>query len=287
MRGAAADGALAPLDTAPAPLSLPAGGSATIAAVTPPRPTPPLLRAWRATRLGLHLVEGILTVLLFFPLRSAQGRRGLRKAWSHRLLALLGVHLRVDGAPVAPGSLLVANHISWLDIFTIHALAPSAFVSKAEVRAWPLAGWLAGHNETVFLRRGSRGHAKTVNGEIASILETGGHVAVFPEGTTTDGSQVLHFHGALLQPALDAAHPVQPLALSYHDATGQRTTATAYVGETSFGECLAAILAERRLEVRIQVLPSHAASAETGRRALSNACRAAILNHLGLPDETA
>ncbi|MBL8447856.1 MAG: 1-acyl-sn-glycerol-3-phosphate acyltransferase [Zoogloeaceae bacterium] len=210
-----------------------------------------------------------------------EARRRLRSAWSHRLLAALGVRLRVDGEPVVKGSLLVANHISWLDIFAIHALAPAAFVSKAEVRDWPLAGWLAARNETVFLRRGSRGHAKVVNGEIASILEKGGHVAVFPEGTTTDGRQVLHFHGALMQPALDAAHPVQPLALSYHDATGRQTTATAYVGETSFGESLAAILAERRLEVRIQVLPSHEAKPDTGRRALSNACRSDILAHLG------
>jgi len=259
-------------------------GSETIGPVNPPRlPHAPIhpaslpLRLWRYARLGLHLAEGALTVALVFGLSSAARRRTLRRHWSARLLAILGMRLEVRGEPIAAGSMLVANHVSWVDIFVINALAPAAFVSKAEVRHWPLIGWLSAHNDTVFLRRGSRGHAKIVNGEIAGILGAGGHVAVFPEGTTTDGSHVLHFHGALLQPALDAGHPVQPVALAYLGADGRRSSAPAYDGDISLGQCIAAMVGERGLTVRVQVTPPLPAEAATDRRALALLTRERIV----------
>ncbi|MCK9987179.1 MAG: 1-acyl-sn-glycerol-3-phosphate acyltransferase [Azoarcus sp.] len=149
--------------------------------------------------------------------------------------------------------MLVANHISWVDIFVINALAPSAFVSKAEVRGWPLIGRLAARNETVFLRRGSRGHAKIINAEIAALLDAGRNVAVFPEGTTTDGNHILHFHAALLQPAIECGHPIQPLALSYAGADEQPSRAAAYDGDLTLGQSLGKILGEQRLIARIDV----------------------------------
>ena len=97
----------------------------------------------------------------------------------------------VSGTPLIERGLLVANHVSWVDIFVVNALTPAAFVSKADVRQWPVIGWLAAVNETVFLRRGSRGHARVINEEIAERMRAGRHVALFPEGTTTDGSHVL------------------------------------------------------------------------------------------------
>ena len=134
--------------------------------------------------------------------------------------------------------------MSWLDIFVINAAYPAAFISKAEVRDWPLIGWLAAKNETVFLRRGSRGHARIVNAEIASLLGRGRQVALFPEGTTTDGSHVHPFHAALLQPAIDAGAPIQPLALCYRLPDGSFTRAPAYDGDVSLLDCLKAIVAE-------------------------------------------
>lgn len=262
-------------------------GSATIGPVTPRprhspvRPAPLPLRAWRYTRLGLHLAQGALTVALVFGWASPARRRSLRQAWSAQMLAILGMRLEVQGEPFAAGSMLVANHISWLDIFVINALAPAAFVSKAEVRAWPLIGWLAARNDTVFLRRGSRGHARIVNAEIAGILAAGGHVAVFPEGTTTDGSHVLHFHGALLQPALEAGHPVQPVALAYAAADGRRSYAPAYDGDVSLGQCLAAIIGERGLVAGVRVAPALAADVCSDRRALALLTREQIAAAVG------
>lgn len=224
----------------------------------------------------LHLAEGALTVLLVFGWARPSRRRALRQRWSARLLGILSIRLELQGAPLVPGAMLVANHVSWVDIFVINALAPAAFVSKAEVRHWPLIGWLAARNDTVFLRRGSRGHAKIVNGEIAAILAAGGLVAVFPEGTTTDGSHVLHFHGALLQPALDADHPVQPVALAYVDSDGRRSLAPAYHGDISLGQSIAAIVAARGLVARVTTAPALPANAATDRRELARETRERI-----------
>ncbi|THF61749.1 lysophospholipid acyltransferase family protein [Pseudothauera rhizosphaerae] len=236
--------------------------------------------------MAVHVVQGVLTIALVFPFCGKARHLALRQRWSRRLLAILGIRLQAEGTPVAPGCLLVANHISWVDIFVINALAPSAFVSKAEVRAWPVAGWLAAKSDTVFLRRGSRGHAKIVNAEIAALLGAGRNVAVFPEGTTTDGSQVLHFHAALLQPAIAAGRPVQPLALSYHTPDGVRSRAPAYDGDVSFGECFSAIVGERALIARLQAAEPVATDPHTtDRRELAQRTRehVATLNAAELP----
>ncbi|MBD5802532.1 2-acyl-glycerophospho-ethanolamine acyltransferase [Azoarcus sp. Aa7] len=218
-------------------------------------------------------------VLAIYPLTGEATHRNLRRRWSQKLLAILGVELRVAGHAIQPGCMLVANHISWLDIFVINALAPSAFVSKAEVRGWPLIGWLAARNETVFLRRGSRGHAKIINAEIAALLDAARNVAVFPEGTTTDGSHVLHFHAALLQPAIECGHPIQPLALFYVGVDGQPNRAAAYDGDITLGQSFGKIVAEPRLIARIDA----AAPIATGamhRRDLAAMAHTAIVARL-------
>ncbi|MDY0011836.1 MAG: lysophospholipid acyltransferase family protein [Rhodocyclaceae bacterium] len=248
-----------------------------------PRPASLPLQALRYGRLIVHLLRGALTVILVFGWASPARRRTLRQAWSARLLAILGLKLEVSGEPLAPGSLLVANHISWVDVFAINAVAPAAFVSKAEVRRWPLIGWLAARNETVFLRRGSRGHARIVNGEIARILADGGLVAVFPEGTTSDGSHVLHFHGALLQAALDTSHGVQPAALSYRDQMGQRALAPAYTGDTTLKQCLAAIVRSQGLVARITIHPTIPASPQSDRKRISRQAREVIAGDIARP----
>lgn len=234
------------------------------------------MRGWRATRLALHLLAGAATVLLRYPFAPVTVRQSIRQRWSRRLLTIAGVELQPCGTAVAPGCLLVANHVSWLDVFVINALVPCAFVAKAEVRDWPLLGWLAARNDTVFLRRGSRGHARLINAEIAAILGRGNDVALFPEGTTTDGSHVLHFHAALLQPAIAAGHPVQPLAIRYLDAHGEPCRAPAYVGDLSLAGCVANILATPRIVARVEVFAALPAGPGTDRRSLAATAR----NHI-------
>jgi len=249
-----------------------------------PRLASPALRTWRRLRLAAHVLQGAATLLTIYPFCSKTSQLALRKRWSQRLLAILGLRLQLNGVPIAPGAMLVANHISWVDIFVINAVAPSAFVSKAEVRNWPLIGWLAARNDTIFLRRGSRGHARIINAEIATLLDAGRNVAIFPEGTTTDGRHVLHFHAALLQPAIACGHAVQPVALSYHTADGLYSRAPAYDGDLTLGQCLANILAERTLVARVTTAPPIETQNGLDRRSVAQQARESILRSIGCAD---
>lgn len=176
-------------------------------------------------------------MFLVYPWIGQSLRLELKRRWSRQLVTLLGVRIEAAGAGEVRG-MAVANHISFLDIFVINALAPAAFVSKDDVRRWPLIGWLCRHTDTIFLARGSRSAAQQVRETLAEVLRRGSVIAVFPEGTTSDGSQVLPFHSALFQAAIDVGAPVTPVALRYLDGNGGRSSAPAYVGDTSLMACL-------------------------------------------------
>jgi 1-acyl-sn-glycerol-3-phosphate acyltransferase len=148
--------------------------------------------------------------------------------------------------------LLVANHISWLDIFVIHAARRVHFVSKVEVRRWPVAGWLAWKSGTLFIERAKRGDTVRINREMRSILEQGGLVALFPEGTTSDGRQVRRFMPSLLQPAVDLALPVVPAALSYRYPDGRRCDSANYIDQMSFAESLWRIAGEPAIHAHLE-----------------------------------
>lgn len=202
--------------------------------------------------------------------------------WSRCLLGIFGVRVEADLSNLQSGVLIVANHISWIDIFVINAVLPAAFISKAEVRSWPVIGWLAARNDTVFLKRGSRGHARLINEEIATRLAADQYVAVFPEGTTTDGTQLLHFHAALLQPALAAGYPILPVALSYWEPDGERSLAPRYDGDISLGRCTASILQRKRLRARLVAGPVLGLNGED-RRQVAEKARQAIALGAGIP----
>lgn len=209
-------------------------------------------------------------------------RRRLKSSWAIALLDTLGVTVEADLTHAVPGALVVANHISWIDIYVINSVLPSAFVSKEEVRHWPLIGWLAAKNDTIFLRRGSRGHARIINQQVAEVLAQGKYVAVFPEGTTTDGTHLLHFHAALIQPALAAGRPVLPVGISYWELDGQRSLAPRYDGSISLGQCTRAILGRKRLIARLVTTPLRGLNGED-RRQVATTAREAIALAAGLP----
>lgn len=238
-----------------------------------------MIAAFRLARVGLHLGYGLAAAALVYPFVGRPLQLDLKRRWSRQLLGMLGVRLQAPAAiPPAP-ALLVANHISWLDIYVINALAPAAFVCKAEVRGWPFIGWLCERTETVFMPRGSRRAAKQAGETIALRLRQGWRVAVFPEGTTGDGSEVLPFHGALLQGAIDAGCRVQPLALRYVGEDGRPSTAAAYCGDTTLLQSLRRLASAPCLHVRLDILPPlDGRGAE--RRALAAAAQAAIRHSL-------
>lgn len=234
-----------------------------------------MIATLRLARVGLHLGYGLVTAALVYPHIGRPRQLWLKQRWSRQLLGMLGVRLQASAAIPASPSLLVANHISWLDIYVINALAPAAFVCKAEVRDWPFIGWLCERTETVFMPRGSRSAARQTSEIIASRLQQGWLVAVFPEGTTSDGREVLTFHGALLQGAVDAGCRVQPLALRYTNADGRPASAPAYCGDTTLLQSLRSIAAAAPLCARIDTLqPLDARNAD--RRRLAAAAWQAI-----------
>ena len=243
--------------------------------MSPVSPTPYPIRFIRCLRLVLHFVWIAFGAAAIYPRVSDARRARLKQRWSHQILKILAVRLDAPATNAPPGCLIVANHISWLDIFVIHSLRPAAFISKSEVRDWPFIGWLAERNDTVFLRRGSRGHARRVNAEIDALLNAGRDVALFPEGMTTDGTHLLGFHAALLQPAIETGRAVLPLALTYLDGRGNLSLAPSFAGDITLVQCFSAILASRSLTACLIPLPAITATAKT-RRELSRAAHLAI-----------
>ena len=241
------------------------------------------LRVYRAARTIVHLLEGLATTTLVFPLLAPARRRRVVRRWCVRLLRMLNVDARVQGRLVAHEGnvLLVANHISWLDIFVLNAQQPVRFIAKAEVARWPVVGWLVRGVGTLFVERTRRRDIRRVNAAVAVALASGDVLVVFPEGTTTDGTKLLPFHGSLLQPIIEAKGHVQPVALRYRGPSGELSVAPAYVGDDSFMASFWRVTGARSLVVELLAQPPLAARARH-RRELARSAETAIRAALGL-----
>jgi 1-acyl-sn-glycerol-3-phosphate acyltransferase len=248
-------------------------------------PTPLAFRLVRSVRVTAHMMTGLATTAFVFPWVAPPKRHAIIRHWCSRLLHILRVEARIHGFPESglPGNLLiVANHISWLDIFVLSAVQPSRFIAKAEVRSWPLIGRLATGAGTLFIDRERRHDTHKVGQHAAEALARGEVVAVFPEGTTTDGTTLLKFHGSLLQPIVETEGHVQPVAIRYRRITGEHSTAPSYAGETTFMESFWRVTGERRLVVEMH-LAAPLPARERHRRELVRAAEAAIRTALALP----
>jgi 1-acyl-sn-glycerol-3-phosphate acyltransferase len=235
-----------------------------------------LVVLWRVLSLGVHLLHGAAVMALRFPRLDAAGRQERVQWWSAKLLRRAGLRLHCSGSAQPGAALLLANHISWLDIAVIHAVAPRArFVAKADVLGWPLLGWLVKGAGTLFIERERKRDALRVLHQVAEALQAGDLVAVFPEGTTGDGHGLLPFHANLLQSAIVSGTPVQGVALRYSDAQQAISPAVHYLGETSLLQSIWRVLGARALSVRIELLPP-LSSTGCERRALAAAVRAQI-----------
>jgi 1-acyl-sn-glycerol-3-phosphate acyltransferase len=209
------------------------------------------VRRWtRLVRFGLHLARGLLIAAFLFPLQSKERRKREIEHWSMQLLTLLGIRLFLHGSPPPYGVcplMLVANHVSWLDIFAICAIVPARFVAKSEVRSWPLIGWLCARGGTLFIHRRRRHDTARINSLVCKALEAGDVFAVFPEGTTSDGSTLLKFHAALLEPALEAEAAIQPIALWYDRSDGTLCKEVAFDGERSVWDVLMGVTSQHEV----------------------------------------
>jgi 1-acyl-sn-glycerol-3-phosphate acyltransferase len=190
---------------------------------------------WKFARGCAHVVAGWLTIHLRFPKLGEPEREARVQAWARKMLEIVGIDLELRGQPPAAGPLLlVSNHISWLDILVIHATRHCRFVSKSELKRWPLIGTLATGAGTLYIERESRRDAMRVVHHMAERLRAGDILAVFPEGTTSDGVSLLPFHANLIQAAVSADAPVLPMALQFVDRRTRETSLSpTYIGDDS------------------------------------------------------
>jgi 1-acyl-sn-glycerol-3-phosphate acyltransferase len=228
------------------------------------------------------------------------GRERAIATWSRWLVRACGVEVRERAAEGAvalsamrgrhgpgDGRLLLSNHVSWLDIFAIDALAPASFVAKAEIAGWPLAGTLVARAGTVFIERGKRHAVHAVIRDLAARMGQGLRGAVFPEGTTSDGTRLLPFHGNLAQAALDAGVPMVPIGLRYIDPDGEPSHAALFIGDTTFLQSIWRITGHPKVIAEIHVLAPIEPAPGLTRQAAVRRARDAISRSLGLPlDDT-
>lgn len=228
----------------------------------------------RGARLALHVLNGLwLATLLYLELSPRLSPERLAGWWSRRLLQILGVRLRVIGHPATGGHITVANHVSWLDILLLAACGNTRFIAKSEIRDWPVAGWLAQAMGTFYIRRG-KGGARPLLERLRPHLLAGGSVCFFPEGTTTDGCQVLDFHPRLFAAAVETPCPVQPVALHYGPAR-DGTAIAPFIGEDDLLSHLLRLLRSPGLEATISYCtPIH--SQDQTRETLATQARSAI-----------
>ena len=239
-----------------------------------------LLASLRLTRVALHLLHGMAVMALCFPSLDQAGRQARIGWWSAGVLRIIGVRLRVSGTPRSGATLLLANHVSWLDIAALHAAVPHArFVSKADVLRWPLLGWLIRGAGTLFIERERKRDALRVVHAVAEALRAGQTVAVFPEGTTGEGPALLPFHANLLQAAIATATPIQPAVLRFADPAHRFSPAVSYVGDTSLLQSLWRVATARGLVVHVDLLGPQG-SAHADRRWLAESLRSLMAEHL-------
>ncbi|HCY62310.1 MAG TPA: 1-acyl-sn-glycerol-3-phosphate acyltransferase [Oxalobacteraceae bacterium] len=219
------------------------------------------MTAFRLVRICLHLLAGLLTCALVFPFAGDPVRARLIQRWSLKLLGMCRVQVEmIDAQPGVPPAhaLIVANHISWLDIFVINSWHPCRFVAKADIRGWPLLGWLCDKAGTIFIERGSLRAVRRIYEGLVHRLHAGERVAFFPEGTTSVQGSLLPFHSNLFESAVEAQVPIQPFVLRYLRTDGEPGhfhPSVTFIGEMSFVESMIAILKGGTIRAELVRLP--------------------------------
>ena len=237
----------------------------------------------RLARLAAVLLLGLLLASFVALLERVRRhdlmsmRQRLTCWYLRRLSAALPFEVEVQGELPREPMLWLGNHVSWTDIPLLGQLLPLSFLSKAEVRTWPLAGWLAHKAGTLFIRRGS-GDSNLLARQLHRHLSSGRHLLIFPEGTTTDGQQVRTFHGRLLTSAIEAGVAVQPVAIRYR-RHGEHDALAPFIGDDDLPSHLLRLFAAERGQVQIQLL-APIASAGLERNALARQAQAAVQHAL-------
>ncbi len=214
-----------------------------------------LIASYRFAALLLKIGKGYFTVLVLFPFLDQHARALEVQKWSINLLDCFGIIVQVEGAFTFKGPLLiVSNHISWLDVLVLHSIGYCRFVAKSEISQWPVFGFLSKKTGMFFIERHKPRDAMKVVVQMTDALLSGEVLAVFPEGTTGDGTSLLPFHTNLLQPAVSANAPIIPICIAYKDRSSDEPChAPVFVGETTLLQSIWATLTARPISAQVKV----------------------------------
>lgn len=243
----------------------------------PPAGPPTAAERLRVARRLAGLVVVLVAALVVVPLLGRPGLGILCRA----VLAVTGVRLRVHGRPADEGALVVANHVSWIDVVALGAVTPVRMLAKREVRQWPLVGALAARTGALFLDRGALHALPGTVAATAGALRVRASVGVFAEGTTWCGAAAGPLRHAPFQAALDAGAPVQPVAIVLRGPDGRPAPEAAFIGEQTLVDALGRGLRLRRITCEITLLPVLAPGGT--RRELAALAAAAISAVTGAP----
>lgn len=239
--------------------------------------------AWRLPLVLLVVLGGCLGAIFLLPRGPRPGTVGVTflRNWSRIFLRLFGVRVAQHGVPLSDPVMFVANHGSWMDINVIHATHPADFVAKAEIGRWPVVGWMARRGGTIFHQRGNNHSLNAVMEVMTRRLREGCSIAAFPEGGTAPAGTLKVFHARILQSALDAAAPVQPVALRYLRDGAPAPEVLFRPGE-NFLHNLFRVMATRAIVAEVHFLEPVQHDPDGGRRRMADTARARIAQVLGL-----
>ena len=241
-----------------------------------------LTRYYRIFCIVIHTITGLIIAAVVLPFVKKNTKLRLIKWWCVGLLRAF--HIKVNPIGELPaanihGVLFVANHVSWSDIHALNSLIALRFIAKSDIKSWPVFGYLVTKANTLFIDRSKRQTAGKIVETVTASLLAGDNLCFFPEGTTTDGKQVLPFKSSVLQAAIEAKTVVWPVAIRYINSDGSINTHMAYAGDTTMLQSMSAILNIKNPIVELHFLAPIQALGQN-RRYLTQAAYDAIVAKL-------
>jgi len=214
----------------------------------------PFRVSWRLLWLGWEILIALLDFVINVMFQPKVPLARARALWlqhsCRRMLRILDLKVSTEG-PIPLQGLVASNHLSYLDILAISAITPAVFISKSEVKRWPVFGWFAQLSGALFVKRSRRSDVARLNREVERILDTGGLVVLFPEGTSSDGRQVLPFKSSLLEPIIRLNHPLTVAFIQYSMPHGNVGEDVCYWGDMTLAPHLLNLLSKSRVEAHI------------------------------------
>jgi len=250
-----------------------------------------ITRYFRISRIAAHTLTGLLVAGLLLPLLCKPLKAQIIRWWCRRLLVAFNLqvvsHGHVPLKNVAlSNTMFVANHISWTDIHALNSMVPVRFIAKAEIKTWPVFGYLVQRANALFIDRNKRHDAGRIVDAVVLSLEAGDNLCFFPEGTTTDGTEMKPFKSSLIEAAILARATIQPIAIRYPGPNNSINTAMAYAGETTMIESMQNILQQKYPLVELHFLApiklADLTAADQDRRLLTRHIQQMIAQKLAL-----